>query len=77
MRVCEECGKKHPEDRLIEKYEFDWDTIKEFASKKEWTLSSKLASLIIELGNELEHQWHRAEFFNKLAEQRAKESQDS
>ena len=65
--ACEECGKDHPEDKLIEKYNLTWDTLKEFAKKKEWRLSSKLALLIIEMGDELDHQWHRAEFFMKQA----------
>jgi hypothetical protein len=62
-RRCEECGKVHPEDELVEKFGWSWDDLREFKDKKEWPLASKLAALAIELGNECEHQFNRAEFF--------------
>lgn len=63
MSQCAECGKIHPEDRLIEEAGFTWDQLEEFSQKKDWPLASKLATLLIEIGNECEHQWHRADLF--------------
>ena len=64
---CDECGNVHPEDSLVESYGFTWEQIKEFADKKEWALSSKLAMLLIEIGDECSHAYDRAEFFKQFA----------
>lgn len=65
---CRECGKVHPEDRLVEAFGWSWDNLEEFKSRKDWPLASKLAALAIELGNECEHQFNRAEFLSRDAQ---------
>lgn len=57
-----------PEDKIIEAYGFTWDTLKEFADKKEWPLSSKLAACCIDLGSVAEEAVERAEYYKFLHE---------
>ena len=67
MSQCPECNKDHPEDTAIEAAGVTWEQITDWALKDEWPLASKLAKLLLEIGNECEHQWHRAEFFSRFA----------
>ncbi len=63
MDKCKECGKVHPEDRLVQAAGLTWEQIEEFKLKTDWALSSKLAALLIDIGNECSHQYDRAEFY--------------
>jgi len=59
-----------PEDKLIGKYDFTWDTLKDFASKTEWPLSSKLAKCLIEMGALCERLVEEATFWKLLDDKR-------
>lgn len=60
-----------PEDKLIERYGFTWNTLRDFAARSEWPLSSKLAQCLIDMGALCERFVEEATFWklvhNKLA----------
>ena len=57
-----------PEDKLLEKYDLDWDILKDFAEKKEWTLSSKLAQCLLDMGGLAEELVERMTYFKIVSE---------
>jgi hypothetical protein len=56
-----------PEDKLIEKYGFTWDFLKETGDKKDWPLASKLAACLVEMGLLAEELVERATFWELMA----------
>ncbi len=57
-----------PEDKLIEKFEFTWDTLKDFASHKDWPLASKLSACLLEMGTLAENLVEQMVFWRHVAE---------
>ena len=59
-----------PEDKIIKEFDLTWDKLKEFAAKKEWPLSSKLAACLLKMGGLAEELIERKVFYefmyNKL-----------
>ena len=65
MIKCAECGKFHPEDKIIDAFGWCWDDIQGFSEHEDWPLASKLAKALIEVGNVCEYQFNRAEFLSR------------
>lgn len=57
-----------PEDKLIEKYGFTWDVLKDFKNRKDWPLASKLAACLIEIGELTEGVVERETFWHHMYE---------